>query len=190
MGREITFRFTDAGHFVGVEHNQWDEGVDDVAPVITSKDDRYKPETLTWLLKQVGITQGNWILRKFDPGRIVAVCCWAIEKERRGEIKTSKEWFALGLFKNGYDVPDVRDKILASICAKPAPTKPAVELVAEFNEAQAADRKLASDLLQQYMFGIGKGGPGAPPGDSDASNASPASPRNSRSSKGRAGRSK
>lgn len=151
MGRYITFWISDDGH-VDTESGDWDEYADQPAPVVHGKDDLYQPEFLSWILRQVGIESSAWILRSFDPGRIVQVCCYALQKKKLGQVQSGTRQIVLHALRSGYDVPDCRQQVLPAI-AKTAPTTRDTEAkVREVRKLDETDRQAAAKMLQQFLF--------------------------------------
>lgn len=151
MGRYLTLFFSSAGHFIESQTGPWDEaGPAEASPEIRHRDDVYTEEFLRWLLKKVGITEGDWILRRVDAGRILLVCSYALHKEALGQAKAGPRAIALAAFRDGYDVPDVRNQVIPRICTRPQ-RDAAPEELPLLQAAEEEDRRTAQGLLAAFL---------------------------------------
>ena len=152
MGKWIKFYIADSGH-VDSETGYWDEGQPSPPP-LAAQSDIYQPDYLRWLLKLCQIEAADWILRKYDPGRIVQVCCYAIAKRNSGTVRTGVRQIVLAALRDGYDVPDYRQQVLPDIARAVPSAAETDEKVRAVQQVDTADREHAHRLLQAFLFDL------------------------------------
>lgn len=151
MGRKLVYEeyLTDDGRFVTrrVYEEAWSP--EQTAPATVDTKEFQHRKFLDGLLRRCGVAENDWILNRFDPERILLVCCYALHNRKHGK---TEEWrrkpakpLVLHLFTTGNPVDDHRAEILDDITGRQEKARIA-------NEAATAGGKIQQAAQQEFDF--------------------------------------
>lgn len=115
MGHRIELLFDDHGALVDIRNEPWSP--EPPAPLPQSLDALQDRDALVTLLKtNCDIQSPEWIVNRYDPGRIILVACKALWAKKHGKLThPSPRPLILHLLQTGKDVDDHRTEILRDL---------------------------------------------------------------------------